>query len=102
MTTLNLQAKQDFLERDAATRDPLRALSEFVWNALDADASKVEIQLERNDLGGLAAIRIVDDGTGISAQHAEVDFGNLGASWKRDAHRTRLAACEWEKVPKNQ
>jgi hypothetical protein len=88
MTTLNLQAKQDFLERDAATRDPLRALSEFVWNALDADASKVEIQLERNDLGGLAAIRIVDDGTGISAQHAEVDFGNLGASWKRDAHRT--------------
>jgi hypothetical protein len=88
MTTLNLQAKQDFLERDAATRDPVRALAELVWNALDADATRIEVILERNDLGGLTAIRVTDNGSGISAASAEHDFGNLGDSWKRDAHRT--------------
>ena len=88
MTILNLHAKQDFLERDAATRDPVRALAELVWNALDADATKIEVILERNDLGGLAAIRVVDNGNGITAESATHDFGNLGDSWKRSAHRT--------------
>lgn len=88
MTTLNLHAKQDFLERDAATRDPIRALAELVWNALDADATKVEVVLERNDLGGLSAIRVSDNGEGISTDRAAHDFGNLGDSWKRQAHKT--------------
>src|SRR5687768_5308085 len=88
MTILNLHAKQDFLERDASTRDPVRALAELVWNALDADATKIEVILERNDLGGLGAIRVVDNGNGISAESATHDFGNLGDSWKRSAHRT--------------
>jgi hypothetical protein len=88
LTTLNLHAKQDFLERDAASRDPIRALAELVWNALDADATKIEVLLERNPLGGLVAIRVIDDGTGISAESATHDFGNLGDSWKRQAHRT--------------
>jgi hypothetical protein len=30
LTTLDLQAKQDFLERDAATHDPFRAIAELV------------------------------------------------------------------------
>lgn len=90
MTTLNLQAKQDFLERDAASRDPIRAIAEFVWNALDADATTVQVMLERNDLGGLDAIRIVDNGSGITASSAEHDFGNLGDSWKRASNRTEL------------
>lgn len=88
MTTLNLHAKQDFLERDAATRDPIRALAELVWNSLDADATKIEVSLERNDLGGLAAVRVIDNGSGITAKSATHDFGNLGDSWKRGAHRT--------------
>lgn len=88
MTTLNLHAKQDFLERDAATRDPIRAVAELVWNAVDADATKVEVMLERNDLGGLTAIRVLDNGSGITAESATHDFGNLGDSWKRSAHRT--------------
>ena len=88
MTTLNLHAKQDFLERDAATRDPIRALAELVWNALDADATRTEIILERNDLGGLMSIQVVDNGIGIGAESVAHDFGNLGDSWKRSAHKT--------------
>lgn len=88
MTTLNLSPQQDFLERDAATRDPVRALAELVWNALDADAKKIEVILDRNDLGGLVGIRVVDNGHGITAESADHDFGNLGDSWKRGAQRT--------------
>ena len=32
MTTFSLIAKQDYLEKVARTRDPIRAVSEFVWN----------------------------------------------------------------------
>lgn len=34
MTILQLKAQHDALQKSAMTRDPLRALAEFVWNAL--------------------------------------------------------------------
>jgi len=88
MTTLNLHAKQDFLEREAKTNDPIKAISEFVWNSLDADSTRVQVDFEKNDLGGLTSITIVDNGHGIKFDQAEHDFGNLGDSWKRHVHRT--------------
>jgi hypothetical protein len=92
MTTLTLKAKQDLLQRVGTTRDPIRAIAEFVWNALDADASNVQVDLVRNALGGLEAIRIVDDGTGIARDRAEHDFESVGDSWKRKKRHTTLKA----------
>ena len=89
MTTLSLQARQDFLEKDAKVGDPLKGIAEFVWNALDADASDVKVELVKNDLGGISAIQIVDDGHGISRERADHDFANLGDSIKRNLARTR-------------
>ena len=89
MTTLSLQAKQDFLEKEASTRDPIKGVAEFVWNALDADATEIRVELVKNDLGGITAIRIVDDGHGIAPARADHDFGNLGDSHKRRAIKTR-------------
>jgi hypothetical protein len=88
MTILSLAAKQDYLEKVANTRDPIKALSEFVWNALDADATRINIEFALNGLGGIQEIIIRDNGMGISRAGAERDFGNLGASWKRTSHRT--------------
>lgn len=90
MTILSLQAKQDFLEKDASTRDPIKAIAEFVWNALDADATEVRVDLEKNALGGIVSIRISDNGHGISPERADHDFGNLGASHKRTAAKTQI------------
>jgi uncharacterized protein YjaG (DUF416 family) len=90
MTILELKAQHDALQKIATTRDPVRALAEFVWNALDADATEVAVELSRNALGGIDAIRIRDNGTGITREHALADFENLGASWKRTRQRTRL------------
>ena len=88
MTTLSLKARQDYLEKDATLRDPVKGVAEFVWNALDADAVAVAVELVRNDLGGLTAIRITDDGHGITKERADHDFGNLGDSIKRRISKT--------------
>lgn len=88
MTVLSLQAKQDHLEKVAKTSDPIKALAEFVWNGLDADATHVAVEFVRNPLGGIQEIRISDDGTGISYERAQRDFSNLGESWKKEKHRT--------------
>ena len=41
---------------------PVDAVKELLENALDAEASRIELDLER---GGLALIRVTDDGLGI-------------------------------------
>lgn len=88
MTLLKLKAKQDHLEKEARTRDPIKAISEFVWNALDADATEVRVSFPRNPLGGVDAIIIADNGKGISFERGQKDFENLGDSWKRIARTT--------------
>src|SRR3984893_6541765 len=90
MVVLTLNAKHDHLQKVASTRDYVKALAEFVWNALDADATKVSVDLIRNALGGLESFLIRDNGTGISKKRAEHDFESLGESWKLKTSRTPL------------
>jgi hypothetical protein len=87
MVVLTLKAKNDHLQKVASTRDYIKAISEFVWNALDADAPRTSVELSRNALGGLESIIIRDNGVGISRDRAEHDFESLGESWK--LHRAR-------------
>lgn len=90
MVVLTLKAKHDHLEKVASTRDYIKALAEFVWNALDADATKVSVEFTRNVLGGLVGIVVRDSGSGISKRRADHDFESLGESWKLKTHRTPL------------
>lgn len=88
MTELTLKATHDHLVKVASTKDPLKAISEFVWNAVDADADEVSVDFQTNALGGIEAIVIRDNGTGISRQRAQTSFENLGDSWKLKVRRT--------------
>lgn len=88
MTVLTVKAKQDHLEKVASTREPVRALAEFVWNALDAAATEVRVIFQRNPMGGLQTISVADNGSGITAHRAKIDFENIGESWKRGRKRT--------------
>lgn len=90
MTVLQLKAQQDALQKAATTRDPIKALAEFVWNALDADATEVNVEFDRNALGGIEGVAIRDNGKGITSERANTDFENWGASWKRSRSRTDL------------
>ena len=90
MKDILVQAQKDHI-LSLCTASPIQALAELVWNALDADAFDVKVDVIQNPLGGIDAIRISDDGLGINALQADTHFGNLGGSWKRDADKTPLS-----------
>ena len=83
MKQIYVQAQADHIE-SLFRSSPLAALEELVWNALDADAREVRIDLVTNALGAVEAVRVADNGTGIDARRADQLFGNLGGSWKRN------------------
>ncbi|MBN9550434.1 MAG: ATP-binding protein, partial [Alphaproteobacteria bacterium] len=88
MDTLHLQPGQDHLEKIAKTNDPLRGIIELVWNSLDGDATDVSVEFDRNPLGGLQAIQVVDNGTGMRGDALRTEFHQLGESWKKSTPRT--------------
>ena len=57
-----IQVQDDHLSRIAQTRKPISALSELIWKAVDADATRIDVTLINNDLDGLAAIEVADNG----------------------------------------
>jgi len=87
MKQIYVQAQADHIE-SLFKGSPLMALEELVWNALDADAKEVKVDLITNPLGAVDAVRVADDGTGIDALRADQTFGNLGGSWKRQGKGT--------------
>jgi hypothetical protein len=86
MKTITVSAKKDFLERLASVA-PMKALSELIWNGLDAGSDLIEVELEQNRMSGLDRIRVRDHGSGIPHDKVESYFGDLGNSWKSAAKR---------------
>ena len=86
-----VQAKADHIS-SLGRATPLSAVEELVWNALDADAREVRVDLVQNALGGIDAVRVSDDGTGIDILRSEETFGSLGGSWKLQEAGT-TASC---------
>ena len=85
-----VQARADHVA-SLASATPLSAIEELVWNALDADAREVRIDLVQNQLGGIDAIRVSDDGSGIDIIKADDTFGSLGGSWKMQGAALTMA-----------
>lgn len=82
MKDIYVQARTDHVASLAGAA-PTAAVEELVWNALDADAHDVRVDVLTNPLGGIEAVRVADDGTGIDVSRADETFGSLGGSWKR-------------------
>jgi hypothetical protein len=83
---IHVQAKRDFIE-SLASATPLAAISELIWNGFDAGASRVCVTPEHNELGGLEAIVVRDNGYGINHEQVASYFGALGDSWKKQKGR---------------
>ena len=90
MKEIAVHAQRDHI-MSLCTASPIQALSELIWNALDADAFDVKVDIIQNELGGIDAIRVSDDGLGINAHQADSCFGNLGGSWKKDTFKTQVS-----------
>lgn len=87
MKQIYVQAQADHIE-SLFKASPMAAIEELIWNALDADAKEVQVDLILNELGAVSAIRVSDDGTGIDILKADSTFGSLGGSWKREVAAT--------------
>lgn len=96
-TDISVQAKQDFLKSLTANVTPLAAVSELIWNGFDAGAQHVKVILEPNELQGLHAIRVSDDGDGIDRSQLDALFGGLGDSWKAKNQRYKGRALHGKK-----
>lgn len=82
-----VQVEKDHLKK-LANADAIKALSELIWNSVDADASRVDIEIENDDIA-MRSITVRDNGHGIP--HAEIKqlFGSIGGSWKRHGSRSK-------------
>lgn len=90
MRELHLQAGDDHVERLAHENDPVRAVVELIWNAIDAEAPSVTVALEHDDgLGAIAKTTVEDTGHGIDRDELDATFGRIGGSWKRLAAKTK-------------
>lgn len=83
-----VEVQSDFLEKITQAR-PAQALAEFIWNSLDADASRVDVFVEQNELGAMSKIIVRDNGTGMEFEKAPELFRRLGGSWKRAGATTK-------------
>ncbi|WP_020388552.1 ATP-binding protein [Kribbella catacumbae] len=78
---LTVQVDQDHLER--LVKRPITGIAELIWNALDADATKVDCEVVDNGLGGADSLRVIDNGRGMNRERIDIDFSQLGGSWKK-------------------
>ena len=87
MQKIEVQVENDHIERITSAK-PIAALSELIWNAYDADAKNVEVQLHEGQLSKLELIRVIDDGAGIPFEDVNDFFSRLGGSWKQSKPKT--------------
>lgn len=79
---IDLGVEKDHIE-SLTKAGGITAISELIWNSLDADASVIEIDAKRNKLDGIESITIKDNGHGIDYSKAQDVFGRLGGSQKK-------------------
>lgn len=86
MTRHRVQAGQDVLLR-YSERPALDALAELIWNALDAEASRVAVEYDTSSLvegaEHVTRVRVQDDGIGFGIERAMDAFLAHGDSWKK-------------------
>ncbi|MBE9599938.1 ATP-binding protein [Pedobacter sp. MC2016-24] len=80
--TIDLGVEKDHIE--SLTRaNGITAISELIWNALDADSTLINIDYKKNAVSFIDEIIISDNGSGITYENAQEVFGRLGGSEKK-------------------
>tara|TARA_R110002126_G_scaffold88792_1_gene212602 strand:+ start:115 stop:2085 length:1971 start_codon:yes stop_codon:yes gene_type:complete len=79
---IDVGVEQDHIE--SLTRaSGITAISELIWNSLDADSTEIKIEYVKNKLGGYENLMVIDNGLGIEYTKAQDVFGRLGGSEKK-------------------
>jgi hypothetical protein len=88
MTHHKIELTAHHLTRFAST-NPLEAVSELIWNGLDADADKVTVVTKFDVLQTMSGIVVSDNGVGIPFDEVVERFKRLGDSWKRSSRLSK-------------
>ncbi|MEA1084213.1 ATP-binding protein [Sphingomonas sp. CD22] len=88
MTHHKIELTAHHLTRFAST-NPLEAVSELIWNGLDADADRVTVSTEFDVLQSMSGIVVADNGGGIPFEQIVERFKRLGDSWKRSSRLSK-------------
>jgi len=89
-THYKVQVEGDHIKKLTAAR-PVAAVAELIWNSVDADATRVDVEVNADELA-MRSITVRDNGHGIPYGDVAVLFGRLGGSWKARANRSKLKA----------
>ncbi|WP_186302764.1 ATP-binding protein [Pseudomonas alabamensis] len=68
------------------TVTPWRPLAELIWNGFDARATCVTAKVNRNPLGGVESITVLDNGDGIETEGNDSSFFKFRDSKKKRSH----------------
>jgi Histidine kinase-, DNA gyrase B-, and HSP90-like ATPase len=79
-THFKVQVESDHIKKLTAAR-PIAAVAELIWNAVDADATRVDVEVD-TDAVAMRSITVRDNGHGIPHEDVGALFGRLGGSWK--------------------
>ncbi len=82
MALRNVNITNDSISRNI-TSDYRKAICEYIWNGFDANATRVDLRFESNDLGGISLLEIEDNGDGIDRSCLEQTFGCFQDSIKK-------------------
>ena len=77
-----LSVKDKSIETSGITKDYRNAISEFIWNGFEANASCVSIDYVENSAFGIDVLTICDNGEGICYEQLNDTFGSFLASNK--------------------
>lgn len=64
-------------------RYPFQSVIELIANGFDSGATSVDVTIEHNEMHGLAAITILDNGSGINIKECEQHFSRFNESSKQ-------------------
>lgn len=78
---LEIRVETDHIE-SLTKASGVSALTELIWNSLDADSNNIQISYKTNDLA-VVKIEVEDDGHGMDYRTAEMAFESLGGSNKK-------------------
>ena len=73
----------DQFDRLARPSQPVAAITELIWNGLDAEADRVEVSIQRTESESVESVTVRDFGHGMNSQEIDRDFVQVGGSWKR-------------------
>jgi hypothetical protein len=82
-----VRVEPDHLKKLAGAK-PIQAVAELIWNAADADATRIDVEVVSDDIA-MRSVTVRDNGHGIPHGDVEALFGHLGGSWKARGNRSK-------------